>query len=206
MLQRIYVDAFASKEELDEYLKMMEEAAKRDHRKIGRDMNLFHFEPEYAPGAVFWHDKGYRLYRKLIEYVRMRQERVGYLEISTPAIMDRCLWETSGHWAKYAEHNYSGKTEDGRQFCIKPMSCPGGMLVFAQGIKSYKDLPMYISEFGKVYRYEAAGGLHGTMRVREFTQDDAHIFCTKEQFEDEVVKLLNLSKTFILNLVLIILA
>ncbi|MCL2748823.1 MAG: threonine--tRNA ligase [Alphaproteobacteria bacterium] len=194
MLQRIYVDAFATKEELDAHLHMMEEAAKRDHRKLGRDMDLFHFESEYAPGSVFWHHKGYKLYRRLIEYVRMRQEKAGYLEISTPGLMDRSLWETSGHWAKYGEHNYSGQTEDGRQFCVKPMSCPGGMLVFGQGIKSYKDLPLYLSEFGKVYRFEAAGGLHGLMRVREMTQDDAHIFCTPEQLETEVVKVIEFIK------------
>ncbi len=194
MLQRVYVDAFATKEELESHLKMMEEAAKRDHRKIGREMDLFHFEPEYAPGAVFWHDKGFKIYRKLIDYVRMRQEAAGYEEISTPVLMDRCLWETSGHWAKYGEHNYSGKTEDGKQFCIKPMSCPGGMLVFGHGMTSYRELPMYVAEFGKVHRYEAAGGLHGIMRVREFTQDDAHIFCTEEQLEDEVVKVLRFIK------------
>ena len=194
MLQRIYVDAFASKEDLDAHLKMMEEAAARDNRKLGRDMDLFHFEPEYAPGAVFWHDKGYKIYRRLIEYIRSRQERSGYLEISTPSVMDRCLWEKSGHWAKYGEHNYSGKTQDGKTFCVKPMSCPGGMLVFGQGIKSYKDLPMYLSEFGKVNRYEAAGGLAGLMRVREFTQDDAHIFCTEDQFEAEIVKILSFVK------------
>lgn len=194
MLQRIYVDAFASKEELDAHLKMMEEAAARDNRKLGRDMDLFHFEPEYAPGAVFWHDKGYKIYRKLIDYIRARQERAGYQEISTPSVMDRCLWERSGHWAKYGEHNYSGKTQDGKTFCVKPMSCPGGMLVFGQGIKSYKDLPLYLAEFGKVNRYEAAGGLAGLMRVREFTQDDAHIFCTEEQFETEVVKVLRFVK------------
>lgn len=194
MLQRIYVDAFASKEDLDAHLKMMEEAAARDNRKLGRDMDLFHFEPEYAPGAVFWHDKGYKIYRRLIEYIRSRQERSGYLEISTPSVMDRCLWEKSGHWAKYGEHNYSGKTQDGKTFCVKPMSCPGGMLVFGQGIKSYKDLPMYLAEFGKVNRYEAAGGLAGLMRVREFTQDDAHIFCTEDQFEAEIVKILSFVK------------
>ena len=194
MLQRIYVDAFASKEDLDAHLKMMEEAAARDNRKLGRDMDLFHFEPEYAPGAVFWHDKGYKIYRRLIEYIRSRQERSGYLEISTPSVMDRCLWEKSGHWAKYGEHNYSGKTQDGKTFCVKPMSCPGGMLVFGQGIKSYKDLPMYLAEFGKVNRYEAAGGLAGLMRVREFTQDDAHIFCTESQFEAEIVKILSFVK------------
>lgn len=194
MLQRIYVDAFATKEDLDAHLKMMEEAAARDNRKLGRDMDLFHFEPEFAPGAVFWHDKGYKIYRRLIEYIRARQERAGYLEISTPSVMDRSLWERSGHWAKYGEHNYSGKTQDGKTFCVKPMSCPGGMLVFGQGIKSYKDLPMYLAEFGKVNRYEAAGGLAGLMRVREFTQDDAHIFCTEEQFETEIVKILRFVK------------
>ena len=194
MLQRIYVDAFLSKEELEQFLKMQEEAAARDNRKLGKDMDLFHFEPDYAPGAVFWHDKGYKIYRKLIEYIRHRQERAGYQEISTPAVMDRSLWERSGHWAKYGEHNYSGKTQDGKTFCVKPMSCPGGMLVFGQGIKSYKDLPMYLAEFGKVNRYEAAGGLSGLMRVREFTQDDAHIFCTEEQLEEEVVKILRFIK------------
>ena len=194
MLQRIYVDAFESKEALDEFLKMQEEAAARDNRKLGKDMDLFHFEPEYAPGAVFWHDKGYRIYRRMIDYLRMRQERAGYFEISTPSIMDRCLWERSGHWAKYGAHNYSGTTQDGKVFCVKPMSCPGGMLVFGQGIKSYKDLPMYLAEFGKVCRYEAAGGLSGLMRVREFTQDDAHIFCTEDQLEDEVVKVLRFIK------------
>ena len=194
MLQRIYVDAFASKEELDAFLEMQEEAAMRDNRKLGKDMDLFHFEPDYAPGAVFWHDKGYKIYRKLIEYIRYRQERAGYQEISTPSVMDRSLWERSGHWAKYGEHNYSGKTQDGKTFCVKPMSCPGGMLVFGQGIKSYKDLPLYLAEFGKVNRYEAAGGLSGLMRVREFTQDDAHIFCTEEQLEEEVVKILRFIK------------
>lgn len=194
MLQRIYVDAFATKDELDAFLKMQAEAAARDNRKLGKDMDLFHFEPDYAPGAVFWHDKGFKIYRKLIEYIRHRQERAGYLEISTPSVMDRSLWERSGHWAKYGEHNYSGKTQDGKTFCVKPMSCPGGMLVFGQGIKSYKDLPLYLAEFGKVNRYEAAGGLSGLMRVREFTQDDAHIFCTEEQLEEEVVKILRFIK------------
>ncbi len=194
MLQRIYVDAFANAEDLAAFLKMQEEAAARDNRKLGKDMDLFHFEPEYAPGSVFWHDKGYKIYRRLIEYIRARQELAGYQEISTPSVMDRCLWERSGHWAKYGEHNYSGKTQDGKTFCVKPMSCPGGMLVFGQGIKSYKDLPLYLAEFGKVNRYEAAGGLAGLMRVREFTQDDAHIFCTEEQLESEVVKILRFIK------------
>lgn len=194
MLQRIYVDAFNSAEELDEFLKMQEEAAKRDNRKLGKEMDLFHFEPEYAPGAVFWHDKGFKVYRRLIEFIRETQNRFGYLEISTPTVMERSLWEKSGHWAKYAEHNYSGKTLDGKDFCVKPMSCPGGMLVFAQGIKSYKDLPLYLAEFGKVNRYEASGALAGLMRVRELTQDDAHIFCTEEQMQEEVIKALNLIK------------
>ena len=192
MLQRIYVDAFESAEKLEEFLKMQEEAAKRDNRKLGKDMDLFHFEPEYAPGAVFWHDKGYKVYRRLVEYIRLRQNREGYLEISTPTVMERSLWEKSGHWAKYASHNYSGKTLDGKDFCVKPMSCPGGMLVFGQGIKSYKELPMYLAEFGKVNRYEASGSLAGLMRVRELTQDDAHIFCTEEQMQEEVVKALRL--------------
>ena len=192
MLTRIYGTAFASKQELKDYLTMLEEAKKRDHRKIGKEMDLFHFEPDYAPGSVFWHDKGFRVYRKLIDYMRAKQEKNGYIEISTPAVMDRILWETSGHWQKYGEHNYSGKTEDGRVFCIKPMNCPGGLLVYKQGIKSYRDLPLRMAEFGKVHRYEASGSLMGLMRVREFTQDDAHIFCTPEQMEEECITTLKL--------------
>lgn len=187
MLQRIYGVAFADEKALKEYLTMLEEAEKRDHRKIGKEMDLFHFEPDYAPGSVFWHDKGARLYRKMIEYMRRRQENNGYEEVITPAVMDRCLWETSGHWDKYGAHNYSGKTEDDKMFCIKPMNCPGGLLVYKQGIKSYRDLPLRMAEFGKVHRYEASGSLMGIMRVREFTQDDAHIFCTPEQMEAECV-------------------
>ena len=192
MLQRIYATAWASKKDLDAYLTMLEEAAKRDHRKLGKEMDLFHFEPEYAPGAVFWHEKGYRIYRKLIEYMRNRQEHNGYIEIETPRIMDRVLWETSGHWDKYGAHNYSGKTEDGKMFCVKPMNCPGSLLVYKQGIKSYRDLPLRMAEFGKVNRYEASGSLMGLMRVREFTQDDAHIFCTPEQMEQECITTLKL--------------
>ena len=192
MLQRLYATAWPTKKELDAYLTMLEEAAKRDHRKIGKEMDLFHFEPEYAPGAVFWHDKGYRVYRKLIEYMRNRQEHNGYEEISTPRIMDKCLWVTSGHWDKYGAHNYSGKTEDGKEFCVKPMNCPGGLLVYKQGVKSYRDLPLRMAEFGKVNRYEASGSLMGLMRVREFTQDDAHIFCTPEQMEDECIRTMKL--------------
>ena len=192
MLQRLYATAWANKKDLDAYLTMLEEAAKRDHRKLGKEMDLFHFEPEYAPGAVFWHDKGYKVYRKLIEYMRNRQEHNGYSEISTPRIMDRVLWETSGHWDKYGAHNYSGKTEDGRVFCVKPMNCPGGLLVYKQGVKSYRDLPLRMAEFGKVNRYEASGSLMGLMRVREFTQDDAHIFCTPEQMEEECINTMKL--------------
>lgn len=192
MLQRIYATAWVSKKDLEEYLKMLEEAEKRDHRKLGREMDLFHFEPEYAPGAVFWHDKGYKIYRKLIDYMRKRQENNGYTEIATPRIMDRCLWETSGHWDKYGAHNYSGKTEDEKMFCVKPMNCPGGLLVYKQGVKSYRDLPLRMAEFGMVNRYEASGSLMGLMRVREFTQDDAHIFCTPEQMEAECVDTIKL--------------
>ncbi|MBP5794683.1 MAG: threonine--tRNA ligase [Alphaproteobacteria bacterium] len=200
MLQRIYVDAFASKDELDAFLKMQEEAAKRDNRKLGREMDLFHFEPEFAPGAVFWHDKGYKIYRRLIEYMRARQDRAGYVEVCTPGVMDRSLWETSGHWEKYGAHNYSGKTEDGRMFCIKPMNCPGGVLIYRNELRSYRDLPLRMAEFGKVNRYEASGSLMGLMRVREFTQDDAHIFCAPEQMEAECIDtlklILDIYKTF----------
>lgn len=192
MLQRIYATAWADKKDLKAYLDMLEESAKRDHRKLGRDMDLFHFEPEYAPGAVFWHDKGYKIYRKLIDYMRHRQDNNGYIEVATPRIMDRCLWETSGHWEKYGAHNYSGKTEDDKQFCVKPMNCPGGLLVYKQGVRSYRDLPMRMAEFGMVNRYEASGSLMGLMRVREFTQDDAHIFCTPEQMEEECITTLKL--------------
>ena len=192
MLTRIYGTAFPSKQELADYLTMLEEAKKRDHRKLGKEMDLFHFEPEYAPGSVFWHDKGYFVYRSLVEYIRKRQQANGYIEVVTPAVMDRCLWETSGHWEKYGEHNYSGSTEDGKIFCIKPMSCPGGLLIYKQGIKSYKDLPLRMAEFGKVYRFEPSGSLMGLMRVREFTQDDAHIFCTPEQMEEECITTLKL--------------
>lgn len=192
MLQRIYGTCWANKDDLKAHLNMLEEAEKRDHRKIAKAMDLFHFEPEFAPGAVFWHDKGYKIYRKLIEYMRMRQDQNDYTEINTPAVMDRVLWETSGHWDKFGEHNYSGQTEDGKTFCIKPMNCPGGMLVYKQGITSYRDLPMRVAEFGKVNRYEASGSLMGIMRVREFTQDDAHIFCTEDQMEAECIDTLKL--------------
>ncbi|MFC1659476.1 threonine--tRNA ligase [Pseudomonadota bacterium] len=190
MLQRIYGTAWATKEDLENYLRMLEEAEKRDHRKVGLAMDLFHFEPEYAPGAVFFHPKGLFLFHKLISHMRQKQEEAGYVEVATPRVMNRVLWERSGHWEKYGEHNYSGKTEDGSIYCIKPMNCPGGILVYNQGIKSYRDLPLKMSEFGQVNRYEPSGALHGLFRVREFTQDDAHVFCTPDQVEDECMKVL----------------
>ncbi len=184
MLQRIYGTAWADKKQLKQYLHMLEEAEKRDHRKLGREMDLYHFQEE-APGAVFWHPKGWRLFRSLINYTRTRQEQADYVEINTPGVMDRALWERSGHWETFRENMFTTSTEDERVFALKPMNCPGGIQVFKQGITSYKDLPRRIAEFGKVNRYEPSGALHGLMRVREFTQDDAHIFCTMEQVENE---------------------
>lgn len=193
MLQRIYATAWTTKSALEEYIKMQEEAEKRDHRKIGVAMDLFHFEPDYAPGAVFWHPNGWTLFQKLISYMRNKQSNNGYIEISTPTIMNRCLWETSGHWDKYKHNMYTATVQDeDTEFAVKPMNCPGGVLIFKQGIRSYRDLPIRMAEFGKVNRYEASGALHGLLRVREFTQDDAHIFCTKEQMEEECVKVIKL--------------
>lgn len=184
MLQRIYGTAWADDKQLKAYLTMIEEAEKRDHRRLGREMDLFHFQEE-APGAVFWHPHGWTLFRSLIDYMRTRQERAGYVEICTPSVMDRSLWEKSGHWDTFREHMYTTVTEDDRVFALRPMNCPGGLQVFKQGTTSYKDLPKRVAEFGKVNRYEPSGALHGLMRVREFTQDDAHIFCTMEQMEAE---------------------
>lgn len=193
MLQRIYATAWTTKSALEEYIKMQEEAEKRDHRKIGVAMDLFHFEPDYAPGAVFWHPNGWTLFQKLISYMRNKQSNNGYIEVSTPTIMNRCLWETSGHWDKYKHNMYTATVQDeDTEFAVKPMNCPGGVLIFKQGIRSYRDLPIRMAEFGKVNRYEASGALHGLLRVREFTQDDAHIFCTKEQMEEECVKVIKL--------------
>lgn len=193
MLQRIYATAWTTKSALEEYIKMQEEAEKRDHRKIGVAMDLFHFEPDYAPGAVFWHPNGWTLFQKLISYMRNKQANNGYIEVSTPTIMNRCLWETSGHWDKYKHNMYTATVQDeDTEFAVKPMNCPGGVLIFKQGIRSYRDLPIRMAEFGKVNRYEASGALHGLLRVREFTQDDAHIFCTKEQMEEECVKVIKL--------------
>ncbi len=186
MLQRIYGTAWPDKKQLKAYLHRLEEAEKRDHRKIGRQLDLFHLHEE-APGSVFWHPKGWTLFRKLIGYMRQRQDNAGYVEVNTPDVMDRSLWETSGHWFNYQEHMFSTQTEDDRVFALKPMNCPGSVLMFAQGLKSYRDLPLRMAEFGKVHRYEPSGALHGLMRVRHFTQDDAHIYCTEEQMEQECI-------------------
>lgn len=184
MLQRIYGTAFMSEEELNAHLHRLEEASKNDHRLLGQKMNLFHFQ-EDAPGSVFWHDAGARLFRRLISYLRHRQEAAGYEEIATPEILDRSLWETSGHWETFREHMFTTETEDGRVFAVKPMNCPGGLQIFRQGMMSYRDLPRRMAEFGKVHRYEPSGALHGLMRVRAFTQDDAHIYCAPTQMLDE---------------------
>ena len=184
MLTRIYGTAWRNEKELDVYLNQLEEAEKRDHRKLGREMNLFHMQEE-SPGAVFWHPRGWTLFQLLINYMRKRQDDAGYLEINTPDILDRSLWEKSGHWEKFSEHMFTTEAKEGRVYAIKPMNCPGGVQVYKQGIKSYRDLPLRISEFGKVHRYEPSGALHGLMRVRAFTQDDAHIFCTENQITEE---------------------
>jgi threonyl-tRNA synthetase len=186
MLQRIYGTAWRDKKELKAYLHRLEEAEKRDHRKLGRKLDLFHFAEE-APGSVFWHPKGWTLFLQLIEYMRKRQEEAGYVEVNTPDVMDRSLWETSGHWFNYRENMFSTQTEDERIFALKPMNCPGSVSMFAQGLKSYRDLPLRMAEFGKVHRYEPSGALHGLMRVRHFTQDDAHIYCTEVQMEQECI-------------------
>ncbi|MCV6599398.1 MAG: threonine--tRNA ligase [Alphaproteobacteria bacterium] len=190
MLQRIYAVAFETEEELANFYKLREEAEKRDHRKIGKAMDLFHFEPEYAPGHPFFHPKGFFVFRSMVESLREKLLGSGYIEIATPRVMNRVLWERSGHWQKYGENNFSGEMEDGSQFCIKPMNCPGGMLWYGSDIRSYKDLPLRVAEFGQVNRYEHSGALHGLFRVREFTQDDAHIFCTKEQLTSEIILLM----------------
>ena len=191
MLQRIYGTAWPSQKELDEYLKRIEEAEKRDHRKLGKEMDLFHFREE-SPGSVFWHEKGWALFQKLINYMRSRQDTAGYKEVNTPEILDRQLWEKSGHWEKYGENMYTSETPDEKVFAIKPMNCPGHIQVFNQGLKSYRDLPLRITEFGKVHRYEPSGALHGLLRVRAFTQDDAHIFCSEDQITSECLEVTNL--------------
>jgi threonyl-tRNA synthetase len=188
MLQRIYGTAWSSDKELKAYLHRLEEAEKRDHRRLGREMDLFHFQEE-APGSIFWHDKGWRLFQTLIAYMRRRQEENGYKEVNSPDMMDKSLWEKSGHWEKFGEHMFTTETPDERVYCCKPMNCPGHVQIFKNGLKSYRDLPYRMAEFGKVHRYEPSGALHGMMRVRHFTQDDAHVFCTEEQITDECVHL-----------------
>jgi len=191
MLQRIYGTSWATQKDLDAYLKRLEEAEKRDHRKLGKEMDLFHFREE-SPGSVFWHEKGWALFQKLINYMRARQDAAGYKEVNTPEVLDRLLWEKSGHWEKYGENMYTSETPDEKVFAIKPMNCPGHIQVFNQGLKSYRDLPLRITEFGKVHRYEPSGALHGLLRVRAFTQDDAHIFCSDDQITSECLNVTNL--------------
>jgi len=190
MLQRIYGTCWKTKKDLEDYLHRIEEAEKRDHRKLGKSLDLFHFQEE-SPGAVFWHQKGWSLFQSLVGFMRDRQTEAGYLEVNTPEMLDKTLWEKSGHWEKFQEHMYTTDADE-KTFAIKPMNCPGHVQVFNQGLKSYKDLPLKISEFGKVHRYEPSGALHGLMRVRAFTQDDAHIFCTEEQITEESLKVTNL--------------
>ena len=184
MLQRIYGTCWPDAKALKAYLTRLEEAGKRDHRKLGAQLDLFHFD-DCAPGSVFWHPKGWTLFQQLIGYMRTQQERADYVEVNTPDVMDRGLWETSGHWFNYRDAMFTTTTEDERVFALKPMNCPGAVSLFAQGLKSYRDLPLRMAEFGKVHRYEPSGSLHGLLRVRHFTQDDAHIFCTSSQMQDE---------------------
>ena len=191
MLQRIYGTAWESQEELDNYLNLLKEAEKRDHRKLGKELDLFHFQEE-APGSVFWHAKGWTLFRTLIDYMRKRQEDAGYEEINTPDIMDKSLWEKSGHLEKFGDNMFTTEAREDRVYALKPMNCPGCVQVYKQGLKSYRDLPLRVAEFGKVHRYEPSGALHGLMRVRAFTQDDAHIFCTEDQITEESKKVCDL--------------
>ena len=187
MLQRIYGTAWVNEKQLKDYLTRLEEAEKRDHRRIGKELDLFHLQEE-APGAVFWHPKGWMLFQQLISYMRDRQREAGYQEVNTPEVMDRELWIKSGHMETFGENMFMTETPDERVFAIKPMNCPGHIQVFKQGLRSYRELPLRIAEFGKVHRYEPSGALHGLMRVRAFTQDDAHIFCTPDQITEEAVK------------------
>ena len=191
MLQRIYGTAWANDKQLRTYLHQLEEAEKRDHRRLGRQMGLFHFQEE-APGAVFWHPRGWALYQRLTDYMRERQNAAGYREIATPIVMDRSLWESSGHWETFGENMFTTEPEEGRVYALKPMNCPGHVQVFNQGITSYRELPLRLSEFGTVHRYEPSGALHGMLRVRAFTQDDAHIFCTREQITAESIAVCDL--------------
>ncbi|MEL6734863.1 MAG: threonine--tRNA ligase [Pseudomonadota bacterium] len=188
MLSRIYGTAWADDKQLKNYLHMLEEAQKRDHRKLGREMDLFHFQEE-GPGVVFWHAKGWKVFQNLVNYMRRRIEDDGYEEVNAPQILDKALWETSGHWGWYRENMFTTVTEDDREFAIKPMNCPGHVQIFKNGLRSYRELPVKLAEFGNVHRYEPSGALHGLMRVRGFTQDDAHVFCTAEQLEAECLRI-----------------
>ncbi|MBX3578223.1 MAG: threonine--tRNA ligase [Rhizobiaceae bacterium] len=193
MLTRIYGTAWANQEQLDAYLTMLEEAEKRDHRKLGREMDLFHFQEE-GPGVVFWHQKGWKMFQNLVSYMRRRLDELGYQEVNAPQVLDKSLWETSGHWGWYRDNMFKvtvagDDTDDDRVFALKPMNCPGHVQIFKHGLKSYRDLPVKLAEFGNVHRYEPSGALHGLMRVRGFTQDDAHIFCLEEQLADECMKI-----------------
>ncbi len=191
MLQRIYGTSWSNQKDLNLYLQRLEEAEKRDHRKLGKEMDLFHFREE-SPGSVFWHSKGWSLFQKLIDYMRVKQKKAGYNEINTPELLDKSLWEKSGHWDKFGDLMFTSTTPDDKIFAIKPMNCPGCVQVFNQGLKSYRDLPLKLSEFGKVHRYESSGALHGLLRVRAFTQDDSHIFCTEDQITDECLSVTSL--------------
>jgi threonyl-tRNA synthetase len=187
-LQRIYGTAWASEDELKAHLHQLEEAEKRDHRKLGREMDLFHFQEE-APGSVFWHPNGWTLFQTLIAYMRRQQQRAGYVEVNSPDMMEKHFWELSGHWENYGENMFTTTLPDERVFCCKPMNCPGHVQIYKHGLKSYRDLPLKIAEFGKVHRYEPSGALHGMLRVRHFTQDDAHIFITEDQIMEECLKI-----------------
>ena len=193
MLTRIYGTAWASDKDLQAYVTALEEAEKRDHRKLGREMDLFHFQEE-GPGVVFWHAKGWTIFQQLIAYMRRRLSKLDYQEVNAPQLLDKSLWETSGHWGWYREAMFAARsagdeTDDDQIFALKPMNCPGHVQIFKHGLRSYRELPMRLAEFGNVHRYEPSGALHGLMRVRGFTQDDAHIFCTEEQMADECLKI-----------------
>lgn len=199
MLTRIYGTAFASEQELKAYLHTLEEAEKRDHRRLGREMDLFHLQEE-GPGTVFWHTKGWKMFQNLINYMRRRNESHDYAEVNSPELLDKCFWETSGHWGWYKENMFkattaSDESDDSRIYAIKPMNCPGHIQIFKHGLKSYRDLPIKMAEFGKVHRYEPSGSLHGIMRLRGFTQDDAHVFCTEDQLAGECLKMNDLILT-----------
>jgi threonyl-tRNA synthetase len=190
MLQRIYGTAWTNQKELKAYLHKLEEAEKRDHRKIGRALDLFHFQ-DVAPGMAFWHAKGWTIYQTIMQYMRAKLHQYDYQEINAPLMMDRSVWEKTGHWDKFGEHIFTTHSEN-REYCIKPMNCPGHLLIFNQGLKSYRDLPLKMGEFGLCHRNEFSGTLHGLMRIREFTQDDAHVFCTEDQLQDEIIELIDI--------------